>query len=345
MARGQGLHFKYTKRKIIDRGGFKVKILVADLGGTKARLAWSDAELGLSEITDYSAKEYSDFQSVLDAFFAKTGRIPDMIAVGVAGPVLDGKVHMPNLGWHLDQRVLASNNKTEKIFFLNDLEAFAWGVGTVASPRIIKSGTFRSGNKAVIASGTGLGMAVIHSFNGLEIPFATEGGHTTFAPRLGDEGLWKMISQKYDGHASWERVVSGKFGFANLLEFLKPNFSHVDFLPFASAEGEEVGALITSAARRGNPLALAVMERFCYYYGAEAANLALKSFAVGGIYVAGGIAAKISDFILEKPWFLEGFLNKGRYRDFVEPIPVFLIEDELCALRGSAKRALFNGFA
>ena len=84
------------------------------------------------------------------------------------------------------------------------------------------------------------------------------------------------------------------------------------------------------------------MERFCYYYGAQSSNLALMSFAVGGVYLAGGVALKIKDFLTQKPWFTEGFLNKGRYREFLSPIPVFLLEDELCALRGSAKKVLFQ---
>lgn len=319
-----------------------MNILVADLGGTKARLAWANESLELTSVNEYLTQNYSGFYAILDAFLQQSSRKPHIISIGIAGSILSSTVHMPNLGWTIDRLDLQRSYGANEVFFLNDLEAFAWGVGMVARVSNLKEGISAVGNKAVIAAGTGLGMAVIHRVNEYEIPFSTEGGHCSFAPRQGDEKLVEFISGKCDGHASWERVVSGKYGFSNLLEFLKVSFEKSLYEVFKKVDSENVGPLIVEQARSGNPLALGVMERFCYYYGAESSNLALKSFAVSGVYVAGGIALKIKDFLIEKPWFREGFLNKGRYRDFLMPIPVYLLEDELAALKGAAKRALPN---
>jgi glucokinase len=317
-----------------------MNILVADLGGTKACLAWADESLHLTSVSEYLTHNYSGFYAILDTFLKSSIKRPDVISVGIAGSVLSSTVHMPNLGWTIDRLDLQKTYGAKVVFFLNDLEAFAWGVDTGGKFSVLKEGVAALGNKAVIAAGTGLGMAIIHRVNDQEIPFSTEGGHCSFAPRLGDEKLVEFISSKCEGHASWERVVSGKFGFSNLLEFLKNSFEKSQYDVFRKIDPENVGPMIVDQARSGNPLALGVMERFCYYYGAESANLALKSFAVSGVYVGGGIAKKIKDFLIEKPWFREGFLNKGRYREFLMPIPVYLLEDEQAALKGAAKRAL-----
>jgi glucokinase len=318
-----------------------MNILVADIGGTKARLGMADFHLKLSNVVDFPTSDYPDFVSVLESYLDRIHVKPDAIGIGVAGAVQGDSVFMPNLGWTLNGREIRERFRIQDLCFLNDLEAFAWGVDTAEKTSVLKRGVKAPGNKAVIASGTGLGMAVIHSHRGFDIPFATEGGHSTFGPRPGDEGLAKFIAAKCDNHASWERVVSGKYGFSNLLEFLKVEFDQSHYECFKNCAPESVGSEIGLWAQKGNPLATAVMERFCYYYGAQSSNLALMSFAVGGIYVAGGVALKIKNFLLETPWFVDGFLNKGRYREFLTPIPVVLLEDEFCALRGSAKKVLF----
>jgi len=319
-----------------------MNIVVADIGGTKARLGRVDANFNLKDVLDFPTSEHRDFSAILEKYLFQLKLQPDAIGIGVAGAVQSDTVYMPNLGWTLKGADIREKFKVEDVVFLNDLEAFAWGVQASERTTVLKPGKAVSGNKAVIASGTGLGMAVIHAHGGRDIPFATEGGHSTFGPRPGDEELAKFIASKCDGHASWERVVSGKYGFSNLLEFLKHDFDSSHYEVFQACPPETVGSDIGTLARSGNPLAAAVMERFCYYYGAQSSNLALMSFAVGGVYVAGGVALKIKDFLIDKPWFMEGFLNKGRYRDFLSPIPVLLLEDEFCALRGSAKKVLFQ---
>jgi glucokinase len=80
------------------------------------------------------------------------------------------------------------------------------------------------------------------------------------------------------------------------------------------------------------------MDMFVGLYGAEAGNVALKFLARGGIYIGGGIAPKIVDF-LRRPIFMERFLDKGRMRDVLEGIPVRVIVREGVALLGTARYA------
>jgi len=112
----------------------------------------------------------------------------------------------------------------------------------------------------------------------------------------------------------------------------------------AAAQGfdrteDDAAAAVVAAARAGDALSGEAVELFVRLYGAEAGNLALKHMATGGVYVAGGIAPKILDF-LERPIFVEAFLAKGRMRPLLERMPVKVVLDDLAALRGAARAAL-----
>ena len=84
-------------------------------------------------------------------------------AVGVAGPVVDGRSHVVNLRWSIDARRVAQRLGVDDVLLLNDLEATAWGIPSLPSRKLVNlTPGLRSGqgNAAVIAAGTGLGMAI-----------------------------------------------------------------------------------------------------------------------------------------------------------------------------------------
>ena len=56
----------------------------------------------------------------------------------------------------------------------------------------------------------------------------------------------------------------------------------------------------------------------------EAGNLALKVFATGGIYLAGGIPLRILG-MLQRSRFIESFKRKGCFFELMERIPVYVI--------------------
>ena len=77
------------------------------------------------------------------------------------------------------------------------------------------------------------------------------------------------------------------------------------------------------------------LSLFCSIYGNEAGDFALRAFATGGVFVAGGIAPRILAR-LRDGGFLASFLDKGRMRHVVEPIPVRVVLDPDVPLRGAA---------
>lgn len=322
-----------------------MQILTGDIGGTNTRLAVMEYQNGRARITQnlsFPSTAYSSLDDILSEFFARHPQIrPQAAAFGVAGPVAQGVSRITNLPWIVSAERLAQQLELQTVHVLNDLEALAWGIGTLQAEDMValQTGTADpAGNRAVIAAGTGLGEAGL-CFNGKgHIPFATEGGHTDFAPAT--EQAWRLWSflQRRFGHVSWERVVSGA-GLVNLFEFLLQE-SGAAAPAWLEDPAQDSAASITRHALSGaDQLCIQALDWFTRLYGAEAGNLALKMKATGGLYLGGGIAPKILS-ALQNGAFLTAFLDKGRMRRLVEGMPVQVICNQQVSLQGLARVAV-----
>ena len=206
--------------------------------------------------------------------------------------VIEGQSRTTNLPWCLDEKQLAGAHEIEKLRLMNDAEMIAYGMLFLGEDDTSvlhrPTGPRPRGNCAVIAAGTGLGEAMLSWDGARHHPVASEGGHSDFAPRNDLEiELLQYLSEKYGGHVSYERVVSGP-GLRNLYLFLRD-----------TARGREserladllrIGDPSATISRLGlsgeEPICVAALDLFCILYGAEAGNLALKSQALGGVFLA-----------------------------------------------------------
>jgi glucokinase len=191
----------------------------------------------------------------------------------------------------------------------------------------------------VVAAGTGLGQAGLFWDGRRMRPFACEGGHTTFSPTdaVGDALLRRL--RKRHQTVSWERVLSGsglRELYLTLLE--QRDQPEPEWFREAESQGGEAAAISRYGLDGTCGVCRQTLEIFARLYGEEAANLALKLMARGGVWIAGGIAPKILP-VLEAGHFMDGFLRKGRMRSLLETVPVRVIVDELAPLRGAALRA------
>jgi glucokinase len=328
-------------------GGAKV-ILAGDVGGTHARLALMNAQgQDFSLVTEkiYASHDYSNLEDIVTEFLKENKTKPDLAGVGVAGPVRDGKCVATNLPWIVDSVTLAAACGLSHVELLNDLEANAYGIATLAATdfAVLLNGTRDAkGNAAVISAGTGLGEAGMYFDGAALLPFAGEGGHASFAPEGELQGeLFEYLTRRY-GHVSCERALSGP-GLVNIYDFLRDTGrgeltrSVVEQM----RHGDPAAAISQAALTDECELCVEALEIFVRIYAAEAGNLALKFLATGGIYIGGGIAPKILSF-LQKPIFAEAFLDKGRMKPLLEAVPVQVILNENTALRGSARAALLR---
>jgi len=222
---------------------------------------------------------------------------------------------------------------------LNDLEAVGWGIPALADDdvEVLHAGAPDAcGNACIVAAGTGLGQAGLFWDGQRHRPFATEGGHADFAAKDERElALLKDLQQQF-GHVSWERVVSGQ-GIGNIYRSIaaRDGASHPPAIAAALAGDGDVAAEVAAAAADGCPVCDEALDLFSSLYGREAGNTALKHMALGGVYLAGGIAPK-NLARLKQPPFLDGFFDKGRMRDLMQRMPVRVILHQQVALLGAA---------
>lgn len=319
-----------------------MKVLAGDIGGTKTRLGIFEVDGGACRVVEEStfpSSDYDGFGEIVTLFHGPGSTECRAACFGVAGPVSGRQMRTTNLPWVIDADELETQSGIPTVVLLNDLEATAWSVAALDEDKVVVLNPGRAdavGNGAVIAAGTGLGEGGIYWDGATGRPFASEGGHTSFSPtdELGDR-LLHYLRGLY-GHVSWERVLSGP-GIADLYRYLlaESGAEAPEWFVEAEGAGDPVPAISDAAVDGRCEVSARALELFARFYGHEAANLALKVMAIGGVWVGGGIAPKISKF-MQSGSFMEGFLAKGRMRPLLEAMPVKIILDDRAALLGAA---------
>ncbi|WP_297765360.1 glucokinase [uncultured Muriicola sp.] len=321
--------------------GSKAIILAGDVGGTKSSLVLfqiTNGQLTVLKEGIYPTRDHKSFVALALAFLGKKSTIIDGVCLGVAGPVNKGKVHGTNFPWKITVDEIRKGLRVKWVSLINDMEANAYGLAALQYKdlAVLKSGSDIAGNAAVISSGTGLGEAGLYWDGARYHPFATEGGHCDFGPRNElDIELWRSLHKKY-GHVSWERVVSGP-GICDIHDFLRRFRDQPESKgSFEDNLKEDRAKVITTAALEGrDSICVETLELYIRFLAAEAAQLALKTKATGGIYIGGGIVPKILKGI-DKDVFRKNFIQSGRMNPLLEMVPVTVVLNENTALLGAA---------
>jgi glucokinase len=324
-------------------------IVAGDIGGTNARLATFEVQAGrlllVKEIT-YPSRSAPDLESIARRFVQETRPPATAAALGVAGPVKNGRIETPNLPWVVDAGRLAGIFAVPKVTLLNDLKANAYGLRHLGPTdfAILQAGAPDAlGNQAILSAGTGLGCAGLYWDGQRHRPFATEGGHADFAPRNHLEAELMEHIAREKGRVSAERILSGS-GLVWAYRFLRER-SGVAESPALTEQftKEDPAAVISrSALERVDPVCVQALELFVSVYGAEAGNVALRMLATGGVFLGGGIAPKNLPAFQRDGTFLTAFLNKGRMRPLLETVPVLVVLNDRAALWGAAHCAAFD---
>ena len=292
-------------------------VLAADIGGTK---------------TLFQLTMGND-----DVIFDKHCTI-ERACFAVAGPVSGHDANVTNLPWQLNADDLATHFNIKHVHLCNDFEAVAHGIACLTEDEIV---TLQQGDvdetmpRAVIGAGTGLGQALLFPIeNGWRV-VSTEGGHTDFAPSDNKQILLLEHLIKRFGHVSYERVVSG-VGLVTIYQFLRAyeQYDENPQLRQLMMAGDPAAAISKFANDHHDALASEALNLFIQIYGSQAGNLALTVSPRGGLYLAGGIAAKnIERFIQGQ--FINAFVAKGRMQPLMEKIPVHLITQPRVGLLGA----------
>jgi glucokinase len=312
-------------------------VLAGDIGGTNTRLALFDGDRLLHREAWHTA-DLDGLEGAVEALLRAAGVRPLAACFGVAGPVTGGFARLTNVGWSIDADRLAARFGFPACL-VNDFHAQAAAV-TAFGPEDVE----RLGGGAAVAGapiallgpGTGLGEAVIVPLAGGRYRILpTEGGHARFAPRDEREiGLLRFLWEQHPDHVSVERVLSGP-GLVAIYDHLRGDAPrHRDMAR------EDPAAVVTRLALAGEcAICAETLEIFVGVLGDEAANLALKTGARGGVFIGGGIAPRILG-LLREGGLRAAFVDKGRFREWLEAIPLAVVTHPDAGLLGARLEAL-----
>lgn len=323
-------------------------ILAGDIGGTKTVLAlFSETEgigTGPRFETRYPSKDYDSLESVIEEFLAKTAEIPSVACFGVAGPVDRQTSQITNLPWQISARSISDRFKIAQVTLINDLESIATAVPHLDSEDLhtLNPGRAeRRGTIAVVAPGTGLGTAfLVWTGTGYKA-LASEGGHTSFAPRTQREVELLTYLQSRYRHVSFERICSGRH-LPNIYEFLLDSGEYYEpnWLTTELTQAQDKTPVIVQAAlAQKAEICTATLDLFVSTLGTAISNMAITILPRGGIYLGGGIPPRILPRLQQED-FLEAVAHRGRFRDFSLKWPVHVILTPRTALYGAALSAI-----
>jgi glucokinase len=295
-------------------------VLLADIGATNAR--FSIGKKGsFGPVSTFQVAEFPTFLEALHAFCRENSSEQSVhkAMIAFAGPVKDGRAALTNAGWVIDAEEVQSKFGW-KTTLVNDFAAVAYSIPSLTARGDVEpvgSGTADLGAPiAVLGPGTGLGVACLISNGDKPSVIASEGGHATLAGTCErEDAIIRQLRARF-GHVSAERGISGP-GLENL------------FHAIAAIDGRQVLPLsapeITENALAGRcQLCRDAVKTFCAFLGSFAGNVALTFRATGGVYIAGGISPRIVEFIRNSE-FRQRFQAKGRFSQYLQPIPSFVI--------------------
>ena len=320
-------------------------ILAGDVGGTKCNLALFAEKNGKLEVVfreRFASKEFAQFDLIIKEFSRRaaphlgSGRIR-AAGFGVAGPVINNRIHATNLPWIVDAETLSKEVGVESIVLINDLGATGHSLEHLPPEDfcVLNPGKpLRGASRALLAAGTGLGEGILFWDGTRYKVVPSEGGHSDFAPRTDQQiELLKFMRHRYP-QVSWELILSGR-GFRTLHEFISPSVQHPIF---EDADADPAPFITKSGLDKSCPICVQTLDLWTSVYGAEAGNLALKVLALGGVYVAGGIAVKILPKMVDGTFF-NSFKNKWHFTNMLAEVPLSIVLNESAPLIGAAHEA------
>lgn len=310
-------------------------VLIADLGGTNARFALvGDHPRDLAGIEVLAAADFPDIESAIRTYLDRR-KISELaeVCLAVAGPVHEDVVDLPNSHWAFSRSRL-EGRLGAPLTIINDFTAQALAVDALESTEVNWFGEPRprpGGVRCIVGPGTGLGVA-IQTPAGEVIP--SEGGHVGFAPTDSHEiELLQALIPRYR-RVSVERLVSGP-GLENLYWANLRLAAGRGDVPVPSRSAPEVVEL----ARAGDATALQAVEDFFDILGIFCGDMALVSWATGGVYISGGVFRRLMPFF-DAERFRTRFQDKGRFTRFCETVAVGWVTADQPGLLGCAVAAL-----
>jgi len=303
--------------------------LLADIGGTNSRFAITGATGRPEHIVIIENDSATNLEMAIERYLAQIGVRPSAAVLAIAGPIDGGEdVALTNRGWRFRRSELALRFGFATLRVLNDFEAIAWALLRLGVADVRPLGrplAPQVGVKVVLGPGTGLGVAALVPVAGHWHVVASEGGHASFGPQAADEieVFVRLVGEH--GSVSAETILSGP-GLVRLMRALDPQ---------TLCRAPEA---VVAAALALDPSAQAAARLFVRLLGRFAGGLALTFKAVGGVYIAGGVASRLGP-LLDEQLFRAAFEAHPPYETLLAAIPTLLMSRTEPGLLGCAALA------
>jgi glucokinase len=257
---------------------------------------------------------------LLGGYVSSLSEKPAGGALAIAAPISGDTVQMTNRAWQFNRLELCERLGLSRLDIINDFHAVAYALPQLPNRDLVevgKSAAYRSGSRAALGPGSGLGVGAWIVGSGRGVAMYGEGGHVTLSARDETEDrIIGRIRERY-GHASAERVLSGP-GIIAL---------------HSAMHGDDMKTSREITSGTVDRKCRATMEQFYRFLASVAADLAMTTGAYGGVYIAGGIVPDNIDQIKASA-FRERFEEKNRYRSYMQAIPTYVISDPTPGLTG-----------
>jgi glucokinase len=319
--------------------------LAGDVGGTKILLEVGETRSGRWQplfSRRYSAHDAVNFPDLLHEFLAEwdphrpPGHGFHAAAFGVAGPVTGNKARMTNRPWTVDGEFIARRFPIPRVHVVNDLAAAAHGIDWLDASEIVEiqpGEAVANEPRVVMGVGTGLGVCYCVYVDGRFHEIPGEAGHCNFAPvNLQQVGLWHSVFATH-GRVSNEHILSGS-GLQHVYAYTSGAGAHVP----GESEMMAPDQITAGAIERGDAKCTGALDLFASCMGGVAGDHALAVLARGGVYLCGGIVAKIPSY-LQTDHFRSAFCAKGPHSAMLMRIPVHAVTSERAAVMGAARLA------
>ena len=294
--------------------------LVADIGGTNSRFAlYRHGTLEMIEPRRLPNRDFPSLEAVIEHYLAVVDQEPKRACLAVAGPITGDSVQMTNIDWQFSRSDLRRHFQFSELQLVNDFTALAMAVPHLTPDLLIKSGgdePVKDMPIAVLGPGTGLGVSGLLWAGRQWLALQGEGGNVSFAPGNAKEIELLRYAQNHHDYVRAEHFISGS-GLSFLHEAI------------AAIEGRTTERLATQEiSRRGLSgecdQCTDTLMTFCGMLGSFAGDVALTLGARGGVYIGGGVVPILGEFFLRSP-FRSRFEAKGQFRDYIRPIPTYVM--------------------
>ncbi len=276
----------------------------------------------------------ADFASIDDAIEAvvieKGGARPKSAMLALAGPISGDRVPLTNCPWVVEPKKCVARFGLSEMVLLNDFEAQSLALPDLTQADLAPIGggeMVADGARVVLGPGTGLGAGALVPARDIWVPVPGEGGHVDLGPvSERDFAIWPHV-ERTGGRIGAETLLCG----SGMVRLYRAVCATDGVKPELTTPRE-----VTEAGLAGlSPQAAETLSLFAVHLGRVAGNLALVFMPTGGVFLAGGISAKIAP-VLQSGGFREAFLAKWPHQRLLERMATAIVTREDAALAGIA---------